>query len=182
MVHSDDKGLVLPPRSHPSKPSSSPIYKTDSKAAVLAYGDKLFSAIKAAGVRVKFDTDDTQSPGWKFAEWEMRGTPVRIEIGPRDMEGGKCVIVRRDSGEKLIVSADEAPAIVQRLMGEIQKGLFEKAKAFRDANLKTVTNHEEMLAFFGKETAGTTDAPGGFAEGLWCGNPECEAKLKATPR
>jgi prolyl-tRNA synthetase len=182
MVHSDDKGLVLPPTVAPEQAVIVPIYKTDSKAAVLAYGDKLFSAIKAAGVRVKFDTDDTQSPGWKFAEWEMRGTPVRIEIGPRDMEGGKCVIVRRDSGEKLIVSAEEAPAIVQCLMGEIQKGLFEKAKAFRDANLKTVTNHEEMLAFFGKETAGTTDAPGGFAEGLWCGSPECEAKLKADTK
>jgi prolyl-tRNA synthetase len=182
MVHSDDKGLVLPPTVAPEQAVIVPIYKNESKAAVLAYGDKLFAAIKATGVRVKFDTDDSQSPGWKFAEWEMRGTPVRIEIGPRDMEGGKCVIVRRDSGEKLVASAEEAPAIVQRLMGEVQKGLFEKAKAFRDANLKTVTNHDEVLAFFGKEQAGTTGAPGGFAEGLWCGNPECEAKLKADTK
>jgi len=182
MTHSDDKGLVVPPKVAPEQVVIVPIYKNDSKDAVLAYGDRLFQAIKAQGIRVKYDTDDSASPGWKFAEWEMRGTPIRIEIGPRDMQGGKCVMVRRDTSEKMIVDASAAPETASKLLVEIQKNLFDKAKAFRDANTKTVKDHDEVLQFFGKDQAGTTGAPGGFAEGLWCGDPECEAKLKADTK
>jgi len=182
MTHSDDKGLVLPPTLAPEQVVIVPIYKGETKAAVLAYGEKLLEALKGLGLRAVFDSDDSNSPGWKFAEWEMRGTPVRVELGPRDMEAGKVVIVRRDSGEKEIVAVEAAPARVQELMGVIQSGLLERARSFRVANTKPIATREEMLAFFSKEGAGTADATGGFAEALWCGSAECEAGLKAETK
>ena len=100
MTHSDDKGLVLPPSLAPEQAVIVPIIKNDTKAAVLAYGDKILAELKAAGIRAVMDTDDSQSPGWKFAEWEMRGVPLRIEIGPRDMEAGKAMVARRDTGRR----------------------------------------------------------------------------------
>jgi prolyl-tRNA synthetase len=185
MTHSDDKGLVLPPSLAPEQAVIVPIYKNETKSAVLAYGDKILAALKAAGVRAKMDTDDSSSPGWKFAEWEMRGVPLRIEIGPRDMEAGKAMLARRDTGEKAPIDAAAVPARAVELLAEIQKNLFERARAFRDANTKTVTDRAEILTFFGAdrgEAAGTTEAPGGFAEGLWCGSADCEAKLKAETK
>lgn len=185
MTHSDDKGLVLPPSLSPEEVVIIPIYKNDTKAAVLGYGEKILAGLKEAGLRGKFDTDDSSSPGWKFAEWELRGTPLRVEIGPRDMEAGKAMLVRRDTGEKISVEAAAVPATAARLLGEIQTGLRERARSFRDENTRSVANRDEVLAFYGKdqgEDAGTTGATGGFAEGLWCGSPECEAKLKAETK
>lgn len=182
MTHSDDKGLVLPPSLSPEEVVIVPIVKSDTKAAVLAYGEQIKGALKDAGIRVVFDSDDSQSPGWKFAEWEMRGTPVRVEVGAKDLAAGKAVLVRRDTGEKIFVEAGEVPAKAKELLAAIQKNLFEKARAFRDENTKAVANREEVLAFFGQEQAGTTGAPGGYAEGLWCGGRECEAKLKADTK
>ena len=125
------------------------------------------------------------SPGWKFAEWEMRGVPVRIEAGPRDMEAGKAVLVRRDTGEKTVISASEAAVRVRELLDAIQKNLYDRAKAFRVENTKDVADYEELKAFYGKageESEGTAAARGGFARALWCGGAECEAKLKAETK
>ena len=182
MTHSDDKGLVLPPTLAPEEVVIVPIYKNDSKAAVLAYADGILASIKEAGVRAVLDTDDSSSPGWKFAEWEMRGTPVRIEIGPRDMQSGKCVLVRRDTGEKSFVTAAEAPAAVKASLDAIQKALYEKARAFREANTKKVESYAALVEFFGSEGTGTADAHGGFAEAPWCGSARCEADLKAKTK
>jgi len=182
MTHSDDKGLVLPPSISPEEAVIVPIYRNDSKASVLDYATRIQGALKDAGVRVVLDADDSSSPGWKFAEWEMRGTPVRIELGPRDMEAGKVVLVRRDTGEKLPTPVAEVPATVRRLLDEIQINLRERARTFRDANTKPVADMESMLSFFGKEGTGTDDAQGGFAEALWCGSAACEADFKAKTK
>ncbi len=182
MTHSDDKGLVLPPSIAPEEAVIVPIYKNDSKAAVLEYAGKIYSQLKALGLRVVLDDDDSSSPGWKFAEWELRGTPVRLEIGPRDMQNGKAVMVRRDNGEKTVIDAAQAGEKVKETLALIQASLYEKAKAFRIANTKPIGNREELLAFFGAEGMGTADAQGGFAEALWCGSAECEAELKAQTK
>ncbi|HTX72518.1 MAG TPA: proline--tRNA ligase [Rectinemataceae bacterium] len=185
MTHSDDRGLVLPPSLAPEQAVIVPIYKNDTKAAVLAYGEKILADLKAAGVRAIFDTDDTQSPGWKFAEHEMNGVPLRIEIGPRDLEAGKAMVARRDTGEKAAVDAAALGARSVELLDAIQQNLYDRAKAFREENTKRVSERSEILAFYGTdrgEDAGTTGATGGFAEGLWCGGAECEAKLKAETK
>jgi prolyl-tRNA synthetase len=182
MTHSDDKGLVLPPTVAPEEAVIVPIYKNDSKAGVLAYAEKVRAALQAAGVRVVLDSDDSSSPGWKFAEWEMRGTPVRIEIGPRDMQAEKLVLVRRDTGEKSFVQAAEAPTAVRAALDAIQTALYERAKSFREANTVSIGTREALLDFFGAEGMGTADAKGGFAEALWCGSPECEAELKSKTK
>lgn len=189
MTHSDDKGLVVPPMLAQDELVVIPIFKSDNKAEVLAYAQKVADALKADGRRVAFDADDSATPGWKFAEWEMRGVPIRVEAGPKDAAAGNVVMVRRDTGEKLVVKADEAVAKARELLAAIQKNLLEKARAFRDANTKPVADLAEVRAFFGKEKAkahedgeahlGTAEVPGGFALGLWCGGRECEAALKA---
>jgi len=189
MTHSDDKGLVLPPSLASEEVVVVPIFKTDNKAAVLEYAGKVVDALKAEGRRVVFDTDDSSSPGWKFAEWEMRGVPIRIEAGPKDAANGTVVMVRRDTGEKTFVKVDEAPAKARETLAAMQKDLLEKARAFQDANTKDVADRDELVSFFGKEKGkldadgelheGTAEAPGGFARGLWCGGRDCEAKLKA---
>lgn len=179
MTHSDDKGLVLPPSLAPEEVVIVPIYKNDNKAAVLGYAERTLAALKAAGLRAVLDSDDSSSPGWKFAEWEMRGTPVRIEIGPRDMQAEKIVLVRRDTGVKTFVPAAEAVATVKETLDSIQTSLYERAKAFKEANTVRIESNKELMDFFGAEGMGTADAHGGFAEAPWCGSAECEAGLKA---
>jgi len=191
MTHSDDKGLVLPPTLAAEEVVVVPIFKSDNKADVLAYAGKVVDALKADGRRVAFDTDDSSSPGWKFAEWEMRGVPIRVEAGPKDVANGTVVMVRRDTGEKSFVKIDEVQAKAREILSAMQKDLLEKAKAFRDANTKDVADMDEIVAFFGQEKKakkqslvdgesheGTAEAQGGYARGLWCGGRECEAKLK----
>ena len=185
MTHSDDKGLVLPPSLAPEQAVIVPILKKDSAAAVLAYCDKILAELKAAGVRAILDADDTQSPGWKFAQHEMNGVPLRIEIGPRDMAEGKAMVARRDTGEKAAYEVAGLPATALGLLDAIQKNLYDKALAFRKENTKQVADRAELLSFYGKdqgEEAGTATATGGFAEGLWCGDRDCEAALKAETK
>lgn len=182
MTHSDDKGLVLPPTLSPEEVVIVPIYKNDTKAAVLAYAEKVRDELKAAGVRVELDADDSSSPGWKFSEWEMKGTPVRVEIGPRDMQAGKAVLARRDTGEKSVVPADSLVQGVKDMLAAIQKNLYDRALAFRIENTKEVDSLEGLVEFFGKEGSGTADAHGGFAQAPWCGSAECEAELKARTK
>jgi prolyl-tRNA synthetase len=185
MTHSDDKGLVLPPSLALDQAAIVPIYKNETKAAVMAYCEKLLAELKAAGVRAILDADDSKSPGWKFAEHEMNGVPLRIEVGPRDMEAGKAMVARRDTGEKAALEVAGLGAKAVELLAAIQKNLYDKALAFRIANTKSVADRAELVAFYGKdqgEDAGTAGATGGFAEGAWCGSRECEAQLKAETK
>lgn len=165
MVHGDDSGLVLPPKVAPTQVMIIPIQQ--KKEGVLEKAAELKERLGA--FRVKVDDSD-KSPGWKFSEQEMRGIPIRIEIGPKDIEAGQAVMVRRDTGEKITVSFDEIPAKAGELLETIQKDMFEKAKAHRDANTHTAGSWEEF-----KEILDTRQ---GFIKGMWCGETECETAIK----
>ena len=167
MVHGDNSGLVLPPRIAPVQAVVIPIQQR--KEGVLEKAEELTQILKAAGIRVKADVTD-KSPGFKFAEQEMRGIPVRIECGPKDIESGQAVICRRDTREKYIVKFEELAAKVQEVLDTMQKEMLERARAHRDAHTYVATNYEEF-----KETINTKP---GFVKAMWCGNRECEDKIK----
>ncbi len=165
MVHGDDSGLVLPPRIAPVQVMIVPVMQ--KKEGVLEAANNLKESLK--NVRVKVDDSD-KSPGWKFSECEMKGIPVRVEIGPKDIEAGNCVIVRRDTGEKEVVKIEDLPARVEELMETIQKNLFEKALSHREAH----TYEVETFVDFKK----TIEQKPGFVKAMWCGNQECEDRIK----
>ena len=167
MVHGDDSGLVLPPRVAPVQAMVIPIQQR--KEGVLEKAEEVREALAKAGVRVKLDATD-KSPGWKFSEQEMRGIPIRVELGPKDIEAGKCVIVRRDTREKIEVSLDEVAAKAAELMDVIQKDMFERAKAHRDAH---ITDVKTYAAF-----KDAVENKPGFIRAMWCGDEACEVKIK----
>jgi prolyl-tRNA synthetase len=176
MVHGDDRGLRLPPLMAPVQVIMIPVGPPKLREKVMAKFDPLYDALKAAGVRVKADLRE-ETPGWKFNEWEMRGVPVRLEIGPRDVDANQCILARRDTGEKLTVSLDEVVATVEKLMVEIQANLFQQAVAFREANAHTgIETLEALQAHIAKHEAGGTIP--GWVLGGWCGDDACEAKVK----
>ena len=167
MVHGDNSGLILPPRIAPTQAVIIPIQQR--KEGVLEKADEMFAALKAAGVRVKVDDTD-KSPGFKFAEQEMRGIPIRIECGPKDIENGQAVICRRDTREKYTVKFEELVEKVQEILQTIQKDMLERARAHRDAHTYVATNYEEF-----KDTI--VNKPG-FVKAMWCGDRACEDKIK----
>ena len=167
MVHGDDSGLVLPPKIAPVQVMVIPIQQ--HKEGVLDKAEALKERLRAAGVRAKMD-DSEKSPGWKFSEQEMRGIPIRIEIGPKDIEAGQCVLVRRDTREKTFVSLEDPERKTAELLETIQKDLFERAKAHRDAHIYDARNYEEF--------ADVIQNKPGFIRGMWCESQECEDKLK----
>ncbi len=165
MVHGDDNGLVLPPRIAPTQVVIVPIQQ--KKEGVL---DKAFE-IKAALKEYKVQVDDSdKSPGWKFSESEMRGIPVRIEIGPRDIENNQAVLVRRDTHEKMTVCLDEIAAKVGELLDTIQKEMLERAKAHREEHTYTAVDYDDFVK--------TINEKPGFVKAMWCGCRECEDKIK----
>jgi prolyl-tRNA synthetase len=167
MVHGDDNGLVLPPRIAPVQVMIVPVQM--QKEGVL---DKAFE-LKGmlSNFRVKVDDSD-KSPGWKFSESEMRGIPIRVEIGPRDIEQNQAVLVRRDTHEKIMVSLDELDQQVKALLDDIQKNMYEKAKNHRDEHTSEATD----LDTFTK----TVEEKPGFVKAMWCGCQECEDQIKET--
>ena len=167
MVHGDNSGLVLPPRIAPTQAVIIPIQQR--KEGVLEKADEMFAALKAAGVRVKVDDTD-KSPGFKFAEQEMRGIPIRIECGPKDIENGQAVICRRDTREKYTVTFDELVEKVQEILETIQKDMLERARAHREAHTYVATDYETF-----KDTI--VNKPG-FVKAMWCGDRACEDKIK----
>jgi prolyl-tRNA synthetase len=169
MAHSDDKGLVLPPRLAPTEVVIVPIFKNETKEAVMAFARKLRDAL-APTFRVILDEDDQNTPGWKFSEYEVQGVPVRVEIGPRDMEKSQLVAVRRDTGEKTFIPVAEAPARLRSMLTEMQSALFQKALQFRQDHTFRAESFAEMVKLL--------DDPGGFIEAGWCGDGACEAKVK----
>jgi len=176
MVHGDDRGLALPPLMAPTQVIMIPVGPPKLREKVMAQFDPLFDRLKAAGVRVKADLRE-ETPGWKFNEWEMRGVPVRLELGPRDVEANQCVIARRDTGEKLTVSLDEAVERITTLLTEIQANMYQKAVAFREANSHLgVESLEDLKAHIAAQEA--AGASPGFVLAGWCGSAECEAKVK----
>ncbi len=167
MVHGDNSGLKLPPRVAPVQAMIIPIRM--NAEGVLERSEELRKSLSAAGIRAKLDDTD-KTPGWKFSEQEMRGIPVRIEIGPKDIEKGQCVIVRRDTREKITASLEQAPEIVKDLLETIQKDMFESAKARMESMTYDAVTKEEF-----KEIA---DTKPGFIRAMWCGDRKCEEEIK----
>ena len=167
MVHGDNSGLVLPPRIAPVQAVVIPIQQR--KEGVLGNAHKIQQQLKAAGIRVKTDETD-KSPGFKFAEQEMRGIPVRIECGPKDMEAGQAVIVRRDTREKTIVALEELAQKVTEILENMQKDMLERARTHREAHTYVAADYETFKA--------TINEKPGFVKAMWCGCRECEDKVK----
>ena len=167
MVHGDDSGLVLPPHIAPIQVRVIPV--AQHKEGVLEKANELLTALKMAGYRAAID-DSEKSPGWKFSEQEMLGIPARIEIGPKDIENGQVVVVRRDTREKIVVPMDEVTTKLSEILETIQKDLYTKAKAFLDSHIHVATNMEEMKETAEKET--------GFIKAMWCGDDACEEMIK----
>ncbi len=167
MTHGDNSGLVLPPRIAPTQVMVIPV--AQHRPGVLEAANDICSRLEGAGIRVKCDTSD-QSPGWKFAEYEMKGVPLRVEIGPKDMERQQCVLVRRDSGEKSFVPQDGLEDTVLALLGEIQDALYAKAKRNLEENTFAAHSLEGVEALIRTR--------GGFAKTMWCGDPDCEQRMK----
>jgi len=171
MTHSDDQGLVLPPKIAPLQVVIVPIYKGDEqKAAIDVKVKEFMQSFKAAGIRVKYDDSDNQRPGWKFAEYELKGVPVRIAIGARDLENNQVEIARRDTKEKSSVSMDGLINRVSTLLEEIQSNLFERAKQYRDEHITKAESWDEFVQIL--------DTKAGFVAAHWDGTPETEEKIK----
>ncbi len=166
MSHGDNNGLVLPPAVAPIQVIIVPIAM--HKGKVLEKATEVMDSIKDI-CRVKMDASE-QSPGWKFAEYEMKGVPLRLEIGPKDIENGSCVLVRRDNGEKLTVSLDDLKTEIPRLLKAVRDGLYAKALERREKMTYTAKNAEELRDF--------ADNKAGFVKAMWCGELECEMKIK----
>jgi prolyl-tRNA synthetase len=174
MTHSDDSGLVIPPKLAPIETVIIPIFKNKNKDEVISYARGIHEKLRAE-FRTEFDDDDTQSPGYKFTQWELYGVPVRVECGPRDMENNKVVVVRRDTGEKTPVPADGVVDAVRDLLADIQSSLFERARAFREDNTRHFDGDYDAFCAFLNE-------PGGFAVAPWSGTTESELKVKADTK
>ena len=167
MVHGDDSGLVLPPRVAPVQTVVIPIQQ--KKEGVLEGAEDIKKTLKAAGLRVQLDERD-KSPGWKFAEAEMRGVPVRVEIGPRDLAEGKCVLVRHDTREKTVVEIANVAEEVSKLLEQIHNDMFARAKAHLEAHVSDALNYDEFKD--------AVENKPGFIRGMWCGDEACELKIK----
>ena len=167
MVHGDNNGLKLPPMVAPTQVMIVPIQQ--KKEGVLEKAEELRERL-AKVARVKVDDTD-KSPGFKFAECEMRGIPLRVEVGPRDIENNNCVLVRRDTGEKITISMDELEAKVEELLVTIQKDMLEAARAHRDSHTYTAKNWDEFVDIINNKP--------GFIKAMWCGETECEENIKA---
>jgi prolyl-tRNA synthetase len=171
MVHSDDQGLVLPPRLAPTQVVIVPIYrKEDKKAQVLEAAERIARELRDAGIRVKLDARESQRPGWKFNEYEVQGVPLRIAVGPRDIQNGQVELARRDTRGKETVPQAGLGDRLRALLETIQQDLFNRALAYREANMHRVDSYDEF-----KEAL---DAKGGFIFAPWDGSAETEAQIK----
>ena len=168
MTHGDNNGLVLPPAIAPIQVVVLPI--AQHKEGVLDKAAEVVARLEKSGIRVKGDFSE-QSAGWKFAEWEMKGVPLRLELGPRDIEAGQCVVARRDNGEKVTVALDELENKIPELLSAVHDGLYEKALDNLNKHTYAATTVEEVKDVF--ETKG-----GGFVKTMWCGEEECEVMMK----
>lgn len=170
MTHSDDNGLVLPPNLAPFQVIIIPIYKNEKQLAdISSVADKIMADLKKAGISVKYDNDDTKKPGWKFAEYELKGVPIRLAMGPRDIENHTVEIARRDTLTKETISMENVVDEVSQQLKDIQKNLYKRASIFRNANMKEINSYKEFKEEIEK---------GGFLLCHWDGTSETEEKIK----
>ncbi len=171
MAHSDDQGLIMPPKIAPLQVVIVPIYKgEESKAPIDAKANEIIASLKALGIRVKYDNSDNSRPGWKFAQYELQGVPIRLAMGLRDMENQVVELARRDTKEKTSMPMEGLATAVANLLNEIQTNMFNKALAFRNENIREVDNWDDFVK--------TLDEKTGFVSAHWDGTPETEEKIK----
>ena len=171
MAHSDDNGLVLPPRIAPLQVVIVPIYKGEEQKAQLdEKADDIIKQLKGLGIRVKYDDNDNARPGWKFAEYELKGVPVRVTLGARDLQNGVVEVARRDTKEKKSIGLNEVVGHIEELLEEIQQNLFNRAKDFRESRISKADSWDEFVRLL--------DEKGGFISAHWDGTSETEEKIK----
>jgi prolyl-tRNA synthetase len=170
MTHGDEGGLILPPKVAPYQVVMVPIPRGNWRETVLPKAQAIRDELTARGVRVMLDDRDTQTPGWKFNEWELRGVPLRLEIGPKDLEKSQVVLARRDTREKSFVPMEGLGAHVEQLLAAIQQALFERAVKFRSEHTSETDSYDEFKQIM--------DGRPGFVVSPWCGSAECEAAIK----
>jgi prolyl-tRNA synthetase len=170
MTHGDDSGLIVPPKIAPYQVVIVPIGRDDWRETVLPRATEIRDELAAAGVRVTID-ERNERPGRKFAEWELRGVPVRLEIGPKDIEKGQVVLVRRDTREKAFVPAAELVERVQTLLDDLQRALLHRAVTFGEEHTQRVSSYDEFKRVM--------EGRPGFVIAAWCGSAACEAQIKA---
>jgi prolyl-tRNA synthetase len=170
MVHGDDSGLILPPRVAPYQVVIVPIGRDNWRETVLPRAQEIRDLLVTAGFRVTLDQRD-ERPGWKFAEWELRGVPLRIEIGPKDIEKAQVFTARRDTREKVGIPVDGLAARVREILDDVQRNLLERATRFREEHTRRVESYEAF-----KEVL---EGRPGFVIAPWCGSASCEAQIKA---
>ncbi|MGB6370169.1 MAG: proline--tRNA ligase [Atribacterota bacterium] len=169
MVHGDERGLKLPPKVAPVQVIIVPIMFDKTKKEVLEKAESIQSILKKDS-RVEIDTRDGYTPGWKFNEWEMRGVPLRLEIGPKDMVQGQVMLVRRDTGEKMAIKEEKLVETVNELLNNIQENLFIRAKKFLEENIRETSDYNEFKKIIEKQR--------GLIKTYWCGSKDCEDKIK----
>jgi len=170
MAHGDDNGIIIPPRLATTQLAIVPIFrKPEERARVMEAAGRIAADCKAAGIGVKVDERDQHSPGWKFNDWEKRGVPLRMELGPKDLDKNQAVLARRDSGEKSFVSQDGLTQTAVTTLASIQSGLFERALAFREKNTHEVDDYAKFNSMLDE---------GGFLWCHWCGSDACEERVK----
>jgi len=169
MVHGDDRGLNLPPKVAPVQVIIIPIMFDKTKKEVRNKAEDIITILKK-DFRVEIDSRDEYTPGWKFNEWEMKGVPLRLEIGPKDLAKGQVMVVRRDTGEKMAVKEEKLVETVEKLLNNIQENLFNKAKNFLQKNIREVSDYNKFKEIMGKKR--------GLIKTYWCGNKDCEDKIK----
>lgn len=175
MAHSDDDGLILPPRIAPFQVVIVPIHKgEEQKAAIDSKVKALIQELKLAGIRVKYDENDNSRPGWKFAEYEKKGVPLRIAIGARDIENNTVEIARRDTKEKMSVAMDGLSVRIINLLQQIQQDMYDKAKTYRDEHITIANSWDDFVQLLNEK--------GGFISAHWDGTPETEEKIKEQTR
>ncbi len=171
MAHSDDNGLVLPPKLAPVQVVIIPIYKTEDQLSRLNHeAEKIKKELEAAGITVKYDNRDTNKPGWKFAEYELKGVPVRLALGPRDIENGTIEVARRDTLEKFTIKNEKVSKQITQLLEDIQQNIYNKALTFRNRNTHDASTWEEFTDLI--------ENKGGFVYAFWDGTVETENKIK----
>ena len=171
MVHGDDNGIVIPPRLATTQVAVVPIFrKPEEGARVMEAVNKFTLPFKPAGIGFKIDTRENYSPGWKFNDWEKRGVPLRIEVGPKDLEKNQVMLARRDNGQKTPVSQDGLDKAITAMLDDIQKSLFDRAREFREKHSHRVDDYKKFVEIL--------DGEGGFLWCHWCGSGECEEQVK----
>jgi len=171
MAHSDDAGLVLPPKLAPIQVVIVPIYKGDEELQkITVFADELTAKLKRMGISVKYDDRDSQRPGFKFAEYELKGVPIRLAIGGRDMENGTVELARRDTREKQTVGQEGLEIFIAQLLEEIQRSIYNKALNYREEHITEANSYDELKELL--------DTKAGFIAAHWDGTPETEQKIK----